>query len=161
MNSNKLQSWNAQFSSKLAIFCPVWPSNLMDDFEKHQIYDTSGFVHHFIAINEFKLKLQSGNAIPVPPSNVKSNMIKANLRDLIAASSPVILLKLDSNRLFFSRCDLEIWWMTSKNNKALLLYYIKLCASFQTHWWIQTGLTVWKSSILVKIGDFQNQKLLV
>ena len=53
-------------------------------------------------------------------------------------------LKLDSNRQFFRPCDREIWWMTSKNNRALLLYYIKLCASFQIHWWIQTGYTVQK-----------------
>ena len=44
--------------------------------------------------------------------------------------------------------------MTSKNNKAPLLYYIKLCASFQIHWWIQTGVTVRKCSIRVKIGEF-------
>ena len=29
-------------------------------------------------------------------------------------------LKLDSNRQFFRPCDREIWWMTSKNNTALL-----------------------------------------
>ena len=29
-----LQSRNAQFVSKLVIFCPVWPWNLMDDLEK-------------------------------------------------------------------------------------------------------------------------------
>ena len=33
---------------------------------------------------------------------------KANLRDLIAATGLVILLKLDSNHRFFSPCDLEI-----------------------------------------------------
>ena len=43
---------------------------------------------------------------------------KANLRDLAAATGLVILLKLDSNRRFFSWCDLEIWWMTL--NKANL-----------------------------------------
>ena len=62
-------------------------------------------------------------------------------------------LKLDSNRQFFRSCDREIWWMTSKNNRALLLYYVKLCASFQIHWWIQTGFTVQKRSIRVEIGD--------
>ena len=61
--------------------------------------------------------------------------------------------KLDSNRQFFRPCDREIWWMTSKNNRALLLYYVKLCASFQIHWWIQTGFTVQKRSIWVEIGD--------
>ena len=50
--------------------------------------------------------------------------------------------KLDSNRQFFHPCDREIWWMTSKNNRALLLYYVKLCASFQIHWWIQPWVTV-------------------
>ena len=49
---------------------------------------------------------------------------KANLRDLIAATGLVILLKLDSNRPFFAR-------VTPKNNKAHPLYYIKLCVSFQ------------------------------
>ena len=79
---------------------------------------------------------------------------KANLRDLIAATGLVILLKLDWNHRLFSPWDLEIWRMTSKNNKAPLLYYIKLCASFQIHWWIQTGATVRKCSIRVKICDF-------
>ena len=74
--------------------------------------------------------------------------------DLIAATSLVILLKLDSNRRFFSPCDLEIWWMTLQNYTAHLPYYIKLCASFQIHRWIQTGNTVWKRSIQVKIGNF-------
>ena len=62
-------------------------------------------------------------------------------------------LKLYSNRQFFRPCDREIWWMISKNNRALLLYYRKLCASFQIHWWIQTGFTVQKRSIWVEIGD--------
>ena len=44
--------------------------------------------------------------------------------------------------------------MTLKNNRTPLLCYIKLCASFQSHRWIQTGVTVPKSSIRVKIGDF-------
>ena len=42
------------------------------------------------------------------------NTNKANLRDLIAATSLVILLKFDPNHRFFSLCDLEIWWMTAK-----------------------------------------------
>ena len=55
---------------------------------------------------------------------------------------------------FFVPCDLQIWWMTLKNNRAPLLYYIKLYASFQSHGWIQTGVTVRKRSIWVKIGNF-------
>ena len=30
-------------------------------------------------------------------------------------------------------CDLEIRWMTPINNKAYLLYNIKLCVSFHIH----------------------------
>ena len=58
------------------------------------------------------------------------------------------------NRLFFSPCDLAIWRMTLKNNRAPLLCYFKLCASLHNHWWIQTGVTVWKRPIWVKIDDF-------
>ena len=76
------------------------------------------------------------------------------MRDLIAATGPVILLKFDPNHRFFCLCDLEIWCMTSKNNKAPLLYYIKLCASFQIHRWIQTEVTLGKCSIRVEICDF-------
>ena len=79
---------------------------------------------------------------------------KANLRDLIAATGLVILLKLDSNHRFFSPCDLEIWWMTLKNNRAPLLRYFKLFASFRSHWWIQIRVTVRKPLIWVKIDDF-------
>ena len=87
-------------------------------------------------------------------TTTKNNKNKANLRDLIAATGLVILLKLDSNNRFFSLCDLGIWWMTSENNRAPLLYYIKLCASFYSHQWIETGVTVRKRSIRVKISDF-------
>ena len=47
-------------------------------------------------------------------------------------------------RRFLEPCDLEIWWMTLKNNSAPLLSNIKLYASFHHHMWIQTGVTVWK-----------------
>ena len=79
---------------------------------------------------------------------------KANLRDLIAATGLVILLKLDLNRRFFSPCDRDIWWMTQKNNRAPLLWYFNLFASFRSHWWIQTGVTVRKRLIWVKIDAF-------
>ena len=78
---------------------------------------------------------------------------KANLRDLIAATGLVILVKFDPNHRFFVPCDLETWWMTLENNRAPLLYYIKLCLSFQIHWWIETEVTVRKHSMRVKIGD--------
>ena len=54
------------------------------------------------------------------------------------------MLTSGKNWRFFVPRDLEIWWMTLKNKRAPLLYYIKLCAAFQSHWHIQTGVTVWK-----------------
>ena len=58
------------------------------------------------------------------------------------------------NRRFF----LAVWpWnsrMTVKCNRVPLLCYFKLCASFRSHWWIPTGVTVWKRLIWVKIDDF-------
>ena len=45
---------------------------------------------------------------------------------------------------FLEPCDLEIWQMTLKNNRAPLLSNIKLYASFYHHMGIQTGVTVRK-----------------
>ena len=44
--------------------------------------------------------------------------------------------------------------MTLKNNRAPLLCYFKLYASFRSHRWIQAGVTVRKRPIWVKIDDF-------
>ena len=44
--------------------------------------------------------------------------------------------------------------MTLKNNRTSLLCSFKLYASFHSHWRIQTGVTVWKRLIWVKINDF-------
>ena len=53
---------------------------------------------------------------------------------------------LGQTRRFLELCDLEIWRMTLKNNRAPLLSNIKLYASFHHHMWIQTGVTVRKRS---------------
>ena len=61
---------------------------------------------------------------------------------------------LGQNGWFFAPCDLDIWHKTFKNNRAPLLCYFELCASFHSHWWIQTGVTLRKCPIWVKIDDF-------
>ena len=61
----ELQSRNAKFGLKSTIFRATWPCNLTHDLEKtigHLFYATSSSMHHFIAIGEFKLELQSRNA---------------------------------------------------------------------------------------------------
>ena len=180
----------------------------------HLSYPTSSFVHHFIAIGEFDLELQSGNA----QSGSNWTILRAGdleswrmtlqnnrapllsiiklyasfhhhmsiqtgvtvrkrlswvvtsvtltfdlwpwpfawtlLWSLVITPKLVILLKLDLNHRFFSPCDLEIWWMTQKNNRAPLLCYFKLCAAFRSHWWIQIGVRVRKRPIWVKFDAF-------
>ena len=62
----------------------------------HLFYITSSFGHHFKSISESKLELQSRNA------------------------------QFGSKSVIFVPFDLEIWWMTLKNNRAPLLYHVKL-----------------------------------
>ena len=118
-------------------------------------------MQHFVPIGEFKLELQSGNAQSGSNSTIFKAVWPWNLTDDLEQGKSEGFdscdlpsnLKLDSNRQFFRPCDHEIGCMTSKNKRALLLYCIKLFASFQIHWWIQTGFTVQKGSIRVEIGD--------
>ena len=56
-------------------------------------------------------------------------------------------------RRFLEPCDLEIWRITLKNNRAPLQCYFKLYASFRSHRWIQAGVTVRNRPIRVKIDD--------
>ena len=113
------QIWRFFFSLVTLEF-DIWPWKTIG----HLFYATSSFVHHFEAIGEFKLELQSGNA--------QSGQI----------------------RRFLELCDLEIWQMTFKNNREPLLCYFKLCASVRSHWWIQTWVTVRKRPIWVKFNAF-------
>ena len=88
-------------------------------------FAVSSFVQHFIAIGELKLELQSRNA------------------------------KFGSNSTIFRA--VWPWNLTDdllKNNRAPLQCYFKLCASFRSHWWFQTGVTVQKRPIFG-----QNQQL--
>ena len=61
---------------------------------------------------------------------------------------------------FLEPCDLAIWHMTFQNNRAPLLCYFKLCASFRSHWWIQTSIKVRKRPIWVKFDDFKSRATL-
>ena len=47
-------------------------------------------------------------------------------------------------RRFLEPCDLEIWRLTLKNNRAPLQCCFQLCAWFHCHMWIQTGVRVGK-----------------
>ena len=64
------------------------------------------------------------------------------------------MLNLGQNQRIFFLWNIEVWWMTSKNNRAPLPNYAKLYPLFQSHQWIHIGVTVWKCSIRVKICNF-------
>ena len=57
------------------------------------------------------------------------------------------------NRRFCAPCDLEMLWMTLKNIRAPLPRCLMLCASFHSHRWIRTKVTVRKCSIRVNCND--------
>ena len=79
-----------------------------------------------------------------------SSQIPRWIRTAGAVRKRSIRVKIDD---FFAPCDLENQWMSLKNIRDPLLCYIKLCASFQSHWWIKTKVTVRKRSIRAKMGD--------
>ena len=121
-------------------------------------------MYHFIIICEFKLELQSGNAQSgsnwtifraVWPWNLKDHLEKQKGTSsmLLQALCSILYPLVNSNqnyspetpnlgqiRRFLKPCDLEIWRMTLKNNRAPLLSNIKLYVSFHHHMWIQTGV---------------------
>ena len=83
------------FFSRVTLKFDGWPWKTIG----HLFSAVSSFVQHFIAIGEFKLELQSGNAQfesnstifrAMWPWNLPMTLNKANLRDLIAATGLVI-----------------------------------------------------------------------
>ena len=128
----ELHSGNAQFGSKSMILFScvtlkfdVWPWKTIG----YLFYATSSFVHHFVALGEFKLELQSGNAqfgsnstifTAIWPWNLTYDLEQGKSEGFDSCDRPSNL-KLDSNRQFFRPCDRGILWMTSKNNRALQL----------------------------------------
>ena len=108
-------------------FCPVWPWNLMEDL----LNNRAPLLYYIKLCASFQSHewIQSG-------VTVRKRSIWVKICD------------------FFVPCDLGIWRMTLKNNRAPLLCCFKLCASFHSHQWIQTGVTVRKRPIWVKIDAF-------
>ena len=125
-------------------------------------------MHHFVAIGEFKLELQSGNGqfgsnstiffscvtlkFDRWPAKIIGHIFYAtsNLMHHFVAFGEFKLelqsgnAQFGSNSTIFLPCDLEIWRVTFKNNTAPLLSIIKIYASFHCHMLIQTGVTVRK-----------------
>ena len=165
------------FFSRVTLQFDIWPWKTIG----HLFYATSSFVQHFVAIAQFKLELQSGNAQSGSKSMIFLAVWPCNLTDdlqkqygtspkhyqaiCIISSSHVNsnwsyspeMPNLGQIRRFLEPRDLEIWRLTFKNNRAPLLCYFKLCTAFRSHCWIQTGVTVRKRPIWVKIDDFSSR----
>ena len=111
---------------KIGNFCPLWPLEF-DRWPRktieHLFYATSSCAHHFIAITEFILELQSVNAQFGSKSTILLAMWHWNLTDYL------------------------------ENNRASLLSNIKLHASFHNHMWIQIWVRVqkWLSWVLTSV----------
>ena len=83
----ELQSRNLQFGSNSTIFRAVWPWKFYGWPWKTigpLSYAISSFMHHFVAIGEFKLELQSGNAQSGSKSTIFRAMWPCNLTDDLA-----------------------------------------------------------------------------
>ena len=107
----------AQIRSKSLIFRPVWPWNVTDGWHRKT----------------------TGNLFHAPISYVSYHS-----HPWIRVTRDPGILRSEPHGHFFTLCDLGLWQMTLKNNRAPLLCCAKLCASFRSHWWIQTGVTVRK-----------------
>ena len=150
----ELLSGNAQFGSKSMIFCPVWPWNLMDDLEKQQ--SISSMLHEALCIiskpsvnsnwsySPEMLNFGSKSAIFLSRVTLKFDgwpwktighlfyVATSFMHHFIAIGESKLIyspeaLNSGQNRRFFVLCDLEIWWMTLKNNRTPFLCYFKLC----------------------------------
>ena len=142
----------------------------------HLLHSTSSFVRHFVAIQtevtvrkcqtlvkihdffvqcdlEIKWMTLNNNRAPF---RCYSKLCES-FNSYRSIQTRVTVRKLPNFGLISVKfCPVRPWnlWMTFKNNRAPLLYYFKLCASFHRHRSIQPGVTVQKLQIWVKICDF-------
>ena len=183
----ELQSGNAQFGSNSTIFRAVWPSNVTYDLEKkigHLFYDSSSLVHHFFHSHWW---IQTGVTVRKRPIGVKIDDFVSRVtlqfgvwpwqtisHHFYTTSSFVhhfiangeFKLKSQSRNAQFGSIStiFRAVWPSNLtydlDNRAPLLWYLKLCASFHSHWWIKTGVTVRKHPIWVIIYDLVSRETL-
>ena len=134
-------------------------------------------MRHFKAIAELKLELQSGKAwlgsksaffiqcdLEIWQTTLKNDRapllcylkICESFHCHLCIQIGVIVRK----RQFGSKsgifCPMRPWNLTNdlEKQKDNSSYYLKICASFHCHLWIQTGVAVQKRPIWVEIGNF-------
>ena len=144
------------FLSHVTLEVDGWPWKTIE----HLCYAISSFVYHLVAIGKFKLELQpemtnSGQIRrffvtsdleiwQMTLKNHRAPLLCMLLQALCIISQPSVNSNLSYSPArkhpiwvkigdFFVRCDLEIWRMTLKSNRAPLLHNFKLCALFRSH----------------------------
>ena len=136
----------------------MWPLNLMDDLEKLSSIPCQALVKIGDVSFRVNLKFDIWPWIQYDTFCILHQalcIISKPSRNSNWSSSPETLNSGQNRRIFCP--DIEIWWMFLQKQKCTsspLLNFIKLCVSYQSHQWNQTGVTVQKLSIWVKIGDF-------
>ena len=172
----ELHSWNARFGSKLTFFKPcglqTWQMTLKNN--------SAPILCYFKLCTSFRILwwIKTGVAIQKCTFWVKINIFFSRVTfklggwpwktighlfyetlsfvhhfNAIDKTYSPEMLNSGQNRRYLSRVTEKCYGWLWKN-RAPLLCYFKLSASFRTHWWIQTGVTVWKRPIWVKFDDF-------
>ena len=171
VNSNNYSPEMPNSDQSRQYICPVWPSNLTDDLWKQKGTFSmlfQGFVHHFVAIGQFKLELQSGTPIWVKTGDLFCPVWPWNLTDDLQNNRAPFLCcfklcasfhshqwtqtrvtvqgtpNLGENGECFVPCNIEIWRMTLKNNRASFLHLFKPCASYSSPFYIKAVVLVRK-----------------
>ena len=167
--------------SKSAIFCLVWPWNLMDGLEKNRAtfpyniklcasFQSHRWIQTWVTIRKRPIHVKIGDFLSCVtlkfywwPWRTIEHLFYVSwslAHHFIAISEFKHELR-SGDAQFGSKSMIfcSVWpWnlrkMTFKNNKAPLLCYFKLCALFCSRWWIQTGVTVRKRPIWLKNDYF-------
>ena len=144
------QSGNAQFESKLAIFCLVWPWNSMDDLRKQQ--GNSSQQHRALCIFSSSYMNQTGVMVrkrliwvwPLWPWHLTFcmdlilvfgiNSLKFHDDDITIGNSKKVWDRRTDGRTDRQKIPFTELLGRAKNNSAPLLCYFKHCASFRSHW---------------------------
>ena len=130
------------FLSRVTLKFDGWPWKTI----RHLFYATSSFVHHFVAIGEFKLELHSGNAQSGSNSTLFDSLVtlkfdgwpsktighlfydtSSSVQHFVAIGEFKLELQSrnaqsgSNSTLFRAVWPWEIWRMTLKNNRAPLL----------------------------------------
>ena len=151
----ELQSGNVQFESNSTIFfsCVTLKFDRWHLKTKgHHFYATSSFVHHFVAIGELKLELQSGNAQFGSNSTIFRAVWLWNSTDDLEKQQGTSSMLVENaqfgskSTIFFSRVTLKfnVWpWKTLGH-----LFYV--ASSF-----VQHSITIGEFKLELQSGNAQ------